>query len=175
MVGDRRHVRRPGARRVGCGGAGDAARPAAILYRVPEAGRPVRRLGGGLPAVVHQPECAAQARCAGHGAAVGSGRSSALCAHHGAALRSGEPAVARHAQGGERRRGAPRLGEDRRSRGPGLAADHLDYCVAPLLDEPWVLDVDTHDQAAVRRRRKAPWSATTRTSPVGRRTAITPT
>src|SRR4051794_5383397 len=42
--------------------------------------------GGGLPAVVHQSECAAQARRARHAAAVGSRRSSALCAHHGAAL-----------------------------------------------------------------------------------------
>ena len=39
-----------------------------------------------LPAVVHQPECAAQARRARHAAAVGSRRSSALCAHHGTAL-----------------------------------------------------------------------------------------
>ena len=54
-------------------------------------GGSVRRLGGGLPAGVQQPERAAQARSAGHRAAVGSGGPSALRPHHGAAVRRVNP------------------------------------------------------------------------------------
>ena len=59
---------------------------------------------------------------------------------------------------------------------------HLDYCVRPLLDEPWVLDVDAtikplygHQSLPRRRPGKAWWSATIRTDRGGRRIAITPT
>src|SRR6266436_2235565 len=151
MVGGRRYLRRSGSRRVGRDGAGDAIWPTAVLHRVPEAGRVVRWLGSGLPLVAEQPECPAQPRSAGHGAAVGSGGSPALRPHHGAALRSGEPAAAWHAQGAEREPAPAKAGDAvRRNLGkideaPGLSwlQGHLDYSVAPLLDEPWVLDVDT--------------------------------
>src|ERR1700730_12630794 len=158
VVGGRRHLRRSGSRGVGRAGAGDALRPTAVLHRVPEAGRVVRWLGSGLPTVAEQPECPAQARSAGHRAAVGSGGSSALRPHYCAALRSGEPTAAWHAQGAERGRGAPQPRQDRRSggaagrstlgkiqeaRGLSWLQGHHDYSVAPLLEEPWVLDVDT--------------------------------
>src|SRR4029077_16937196 len=97
------------------------------------------------------PECPAQARSAWHRAAVCSGGSSALRPHHGAARRSGEPAAAWHAKGAEREPAPAKAGDAvRRNLGkieeaPGLTwlQDHLDYFVAPLLDEPWALDVDT--------------------------------
>src|SRR3954453_16984123 len=73
MVGGRRYLRRAGSRGGGRDGTGDAIRPTAVLYRVPEAGRVVRWLGSGLPIVAQQSECPAQARSAWHGAAVCSG------------------------------------------------------------------------------------------------------
>ena len=59
---------------------------------------------------------------------------------------------------------------------PGLSwlQGHLDYSVSPLLDEPWVLDVTRRSSRCMASRR-VPNSATIRTSPVGRHTAITPT
>ena len=59
---------------------------------------------------------------------------------------------------------------------PGLAwlQGHLDYSVAPLLDEPWVLDVDTTIKPLYGEQ-EGTELVTTRTSPVARRTAITPT
>src|SRR3954447_4226122 len=111
MVGGRRYLRRAGSRGVGRDGTGDAIRPTAVLYRVPEAGRVVRWLGSGLPIVAQQSECPAQARSAWHGAAVCSGGSSALRPHHGATLRSGEPAAAWHAQGAEREPALAKAGD----------------------------------------------------------------
>ena len=70
------------------------------------------------------------------------------------------------------RRGLAKIDE---AAGAELAAGHLDYCVAPLLDEPWVLDVDTTIKPLYGAAGRCRWSATIRTSPVGRRTAITPT
>src|SRR5215510_6177040 len=96
----------------------DTAAPVTPLGQLPffieyEAGRPVRRLGGGLPAVVHQPERATQTRRAGHPVVIGAGGAPALCARHGIALRCGEPAAARHEQSGQRRCAAAGAGEDR--------------------------------------------------------------
>ena len=122
MVCHRGHVCRPSACRMGRGSAGHAVRPTGVLHRLPEAGGPVRRLGGRLSAVADPPECPNQAGPARHGAVVGAGRSLALCPHHLAAVRSGEPVAARHGQGGERGFGAPQPGEDRRSERPSLAA-----------------------------------------------------
>jgi hypothetical protein len=58
---------------------------------------------------------------------------------------------------------------------------HLDYCVRPLLDEPWVLDVDAtikplygHQSLPRRRPGKAQWSAIIRANQGGPRIAITP-
>jgi hypothetical protein len=73
------------------------------------------------------------------------------CYAHITALRCGEPAAAWHAQGAEREPAPAKAGDAvRRNLGkideaPGLSwlQSHLDYFVAPLLDEPWVLDVDT--------------------------------
>jgi hypothetical protein len=107
---------------MGRDGTGHAIRPTAILHRLPEAGRAVRRLGGGLSAIADQPECAQEARPARHRAAVCAGRPPPLRTHHRAALRSGEPAFARHAQGSQRGLGAPRPDQDRRSGRPDLAA-----------------------------------------------------
>jgi hypothetical protein len=50
---------------------------------------------------------------------------------------------------------------------------HLDYTFRPLLGEPRILDVDTTSNRCTDGRR-APWSATTRTSRAGRRTPTTP-
>src|SRR4051795_1911798 len=107
---------------MGCVSPGHAVRAVAILHRLPQTGRAVRRLGCGLPAVAHQPECTHQTRPARHGAAICSGRPSALRAHHHALLRCAHPAFARHAQGSQRGFGPPRLGEDRRGQRPALAA-----------------------------------------------------
>jgi hypothetical protein len=54
---------------------------------------------------------------------------------------------------------------------------HLDYTTAPLLGEPWVLDMDSTitPSSLYTGIRKVPRSATTHTSPAGRRTATTPT
>src|SRR4051812_43726442 len=77
---------------MGCVSPGHAVRAVAILHRLPQTGRAVRRLGCGLPAVAHQPECTHQTRPARHGAAICSGRPSALRAHHHALLRCAHPA-----------------------------------------------------------------------------------
>ena len=153
MVCHRRDVRRPGACGVGPGGARNAARTIALLHRISEARRLIRRLGGGLSAGVRQPECAAQARRAGHADAVDFGRASALCAHHGAARGSGQSAAARHAQGDQRGRGSPGFGEARRDGGHKLVANAsrlLPHAAAArAMDSRRRL----HDQAAVWRTR----------------------
>src|SRR6476661_5616725 len=142
MVCDCRHVRRSGARRVGCWGAGDAARSAAVLHRILEARWPVRRLGGGLPAVVHQSECAAQARRARHAAAVLAGHqryahiTALRCDPVNPPLLGMRKVVSEDAV----RRGLAKIDE---TAGLDWLQAHLDYCVSPLLQEPWVLDVDT--------------------------------
>jgi hypothetical protein len=58
---------------------------------------------------------------------------------------------------------------------------HLDYCVWPLLSEPWVLDIDStikplYGRQSLPRRRpgKARWWVTIRTNRGGPRTATTP-
>src|SRR3954451_1336344 len=141
MVCDCRHVRRSGARRVGCCGAGDAARSAAVFRRILEARWPVRRLGGGLPAVVHQSECAAQARRARHAAAVGS-RCHQRYAHI-TALRCdpvNPPLLGMRKVVSEDavRRGLAKIDE---TAGMDWLQAHLDYCVSPLLQEPWVSEL----------------------------------
>ena len=85
-------------------------------------GSAVRWLGGGLPAALHEPERADQARRSRHRIAVGAGRALALCAHDGVALRPGESAAAGDERGGERRRGAARPRQDRRGCRHGVAA-----------------------------------------------------
>src|SRR5436305_12346578 len=65
-----------------------------MVLRVSEAGWTVRRLGGGLPADLQQPECAIQARSAGNRVIVDFVGPLSLCPYHGAALRRGEPAAA---------------------------------------------------------------------------------
>src|SRR3954468_20074120 len=128
---------------MGCVSPGHAVRAVAILHRLPQTGRAVRRLGCGLPAVAHQPECTHQTRPARHGAAICSGRPSALRAHHHALLRCAHPAFARHAQGSQRdsvRRGLAKIDA---AKGLPWLQNHLDYCTAPLLSEPWVLDMDS--------------------------------
>src|SRR5512144_2790321 len=117
-----RYFRRPGARRVGLECGGDAAWAVAVLHRVPQAGRPVRSLGGGLSVDADQPERACQARYLGDALAGGSGRASTLRAHHRAARRRGERGTAGDASGDERGLGAPSAGEDRRGGGGGVAA-----------------------------------------------------
>ena len=107
---------------MGRDGAGDAVRSTAILHRLPEAGRSVRRLGGGLSAVADQPQCTAQARPARHRAVVRAGGSSSLRAHHCAAVRSGEPTIAWDGEGSQRGCGATRGQEDGRGERPDLAA-----------------------------------------------------
>src|SRR4029077_5470403 len=133
LVGDGGHVRRSGARRVGPWRTGDAAGPAAVLYRVPEAGRIVRRLGGGLPAHVHQPERPVEARLAGDRAVVGSVGPLPLCPYHDAAVRRGEPAgdehTPKHGQAGLWSL-LHRLG---RSRWPALLRGDVAWGVEPVM------------------------------------------
>src|SRR3954449_2926227 len=174
MVCDCRHVRRSGARRVGCCGAGDAARSAAVLRRILEARWPVRRLGGGLPAVVHQSECAAQARRARHAAAVGS-RGHQRYAHI-TALRCdpvNPPLLGMRKVVSEDavRRGLAKIDE---TAGMDWLQAHLDYCVSPLLQDLG-FSMSTRRSSRCTARRKAPSWATTRTSRVDRRIAITRT
>src|SRR5512134_2607397 len=138
-----RYFRRPGACRVGLECGGDAARAVAVLHRLPQAGRPVRSLGGGLSVDADQPERACQARYPGDAVAGGSGRASTLRAHHRAARRRGERGTAGDASGDERGLGAPSAGEDREATGVEWLQRHLDYTFRPLLGEPWILDVDT--------------------------------
>src|SRR5215472_9467073 len=107
---------------MGARSAGDDDGPAGLLHRIPQARRTVRELGGRLPAASDQPERARQTRRAGHGAALGAGRTLALCAHHGAARRRGECAAAGDEEGGQRGCGAPRARQDRGGGGGRLAA-----------------------------------------------------
>ena len=53
----------------------------AILYRISASGRAFRSLGGELPALVDQPQCAEQAGCIGHRGAGDPLRPSALRPH----------------------------------------------------------------------------------------------
>ena len=93
-------------------------------------------------------ERAQQARLAGDSAAVGAVGPLPLCPHYDAAVRRGKPAAAGHEEGGERGRGAAGLAKIDEAAGSNVAArPHLDYCVRPLLSEPWVLDIDSTDQA----------------------------
>ncbi len=68
------------------------------------------------------------------------------------------------------RRGLAKIDE---AAGLAWLQTHLDYCSSPLLSEPWVLDIDSLQSSRFMASRKAPWWATTRTSPGVRRTATT--
>jgi hypothetical protein len=74
--------------------AGHAIPPTAVLLRLPEAGRTVRRLGGGLPTIACQPELAHQAQPAGsvmRSVLAGNRRSARITG-----LRSGDRGPPRH-------------------------------------------------------------------------------
>src|SRR5512134_2721164 len=136
-----RYFRRPGARRVGPECGGDAARAVAVLHRVPQAGRSVRSLGGGLSVDADQPECALPARHPGYPAAGDLGRASALRTHYRTARRCGQRGAPGDASGDERGRRA--LAKIDEAAGVDWLQRHLDYTFRPLLGEPWILDVDT--------------------------------
>ena len=69
------------------------------------------------------------------------------------------------------RRGVAKIDE---AAGMDWLQTHLDYCVSPLLQEPWVLDVDATIKPLYGAQEGA-WWVTTRTSPVGPRIALIPT
>src|SRR5947209_11917294 len=123
--------------RVGQRRAGDAAGPVALLRRVSEAGRTVRRLGGGLPAVVQQPE-----RPSKHDL-LGTVLLSILSGHyryaHITALRC--DAVNPRLLGMKKvvsedgvRRGLAKIDE---AAGLAWLQRHVDSCASPRLSEPW--------------------------------------
>ena len=141
MVGGRRHLRRSGSRGVGRDGAGDAVRPTAVLYRVPEAGRVVRWLGRGLPIVAHQGVAPVFVEICSAGIA-GLSRLCGLGSQFNGAFGGmlGLVGCQRHPQCRELLVGlepTEALGGLQHG-GTGPAQRH-----GRLLDEPWVLDVDT--------------------------------
>src|SRR6516164_3047371 len=87
---------------MGSYGPDHATRADAVLHRLPEARRAVRRLGRRLSARVDEPECTTQARPAGDAAVVDAGRTFPLRSCDGAAVRCGEPTAAWDEQVGER-------------------------------------------------------------------------
>src|SRR3954465_6981051 len=128
---------------MGCVSPGHAVWAVTILHRLPQTGRAVRRVGGGLPAVAHQPECPHPTRPARHGAALRSGGPSALRAHHHAPLRCAPPpllGMRKVLSEDSVRRGLAKIDA---AKGLPWLQNHLDYCTAPLLSEPWVLDMDS--------------------------------
>ena len=103
----------------------------------------VRGVGGGLPAALHEPERAQEARRAGDGDGVDVGWAQALRAYRGATER---PRVAellgmsRIVSEDAVRRAFAAIEDEA---GANWLRGHLDHCVEPLLSEPWILDVDT--------------------------------
>src|SRR5271166_3961474 len=67
----------------GPGGGFYAAWAVAVFRRLSEDGGPVRRFCGGLPAALHEPERAQEARCVGHGDVGDACRAQALRAYRG--------------------------------------------------------------------------------------------
>jgi Transposase DDE domain group 1 len=128
---------------MGHNSAGHAVRPVAVLHRLAEASRPVRYLGDRLPAVVHQPERSQKTRPARHRATVGAAGHRRYA--HITALRCdpvNPPLLGMRKVLSEDsvRRGLAKIGE---AKGLPWLQNHLDYCTAPLLSEPWVLDMDS--------------------------------
>lgn len=79
----------------------------------------------------------------GHVDAVGALGSSALRASHDDSLRWGQSRSAGDGQGHQRGCAAPGVAGDPRIRRDSLADTHLRESTAPLLDVPWILDIDT--------------------------------
>jgi hypothetical protein len=69
------------------------------------------------------------------------------------------------------RRGLAKVDE---AKGLAWLQTHLDDCTAPLLSEPWILDMDSTVKTLYGHQ-EGPRSATIRTNPAGLRTPITPT
>ena len=91
-----------------------------------------------------QSERPVQARLAGDSAVVGSVGPLPPCPNHDAAVRRGEPAAAlgmkKVVSEDAVRRGLAKIDE---AAALTWLQRHLDYCVWPLLTEPWVLDIDS--------------------------------
>src|SRR5512134_3801796 len=127
----RRYLRRACAG-MGPDGGSDAVWAAAVLRRVPQAGRPLRSLGGGLSVDADEPERACQTRYSGHPAA-----GTAL---RGDAVNAALLGMRRVMSEDSVRRALAKIDE---AAGVDWLQRHLDYTFRPLLGEPWILDVDT--------------------------------
>src|ERR1700733_3176681 len=90
-----------------------AAGATSVLHRLPENGGFVRGVRGGLPAELHEPERAADARRVGNGDVVDAGGAQALFTYRGAARRRRAARASRHEADRQRGRGAARLRGDR--------------------------------------------------------------
>ena len=119
---DRGHLRRQGAPALGRRRRGNRLRADALLHRVSQNRRVVRRLGRRLSARLPQPQCAGGARRVGHPAAEPAGRTSPLRAHQLDPRRRGQPAVAGDEEGRQRRLGAAGVSRGRREGLQQLAA-----------------------------------------------------
>ena len=135
---------------MGSHSAADALRAAAILHRVSQGGGPVRRARGRLPARYTSPNAPEKRDV------LGTTMFSVLAGHkryaHITALRG--DGVLRELLGMKQivsedavRLGFKAIGE---IEGREWLQHHLDYCPAPLLSEPWILDADFDRQAALR-------------------------
>src|SRR5271165_4924550 len=91
---------------MGPGGGFYAAWAVAVFRRLSEDGGPVRRSCGGLPAALHEPERAQEARCAGHGDVGDACRAQALRAYRGVARRRSSSRASRHEPNRQRGCGA---------------------------------------------------------------------
>ena len=132
----------------GCGG--DAAGSLGVLRRVPEGQRALRCAGCGLPAALHEPERALEARRSGDAAAFGSRGTVALCAHHCAARRRRQSRVVGHDQGCERGFRSARPGADRRGGRRVVAARPSRGHGAAFAERALGSRLRHHDQASLR-------------------------
>jgi hypothetical protein len=135
---------------------GDRVGSVTILHRLPEANWLVRRLGGGLPAGTNQPQRPQKARPAGYGAvrpsplpllwhSIGCADGTLASIAYITALRCdpvNPPLFGMRKVLSEDlvRRGLAKIDE---AKGLPWLQNHLDYCISPLLGEPWILDMDS--------------------------------
>src|SRR6516162_2706009 len=96
------------------------------------------------------PERASETRRAGHGSALGAGRTLALRAYHGTARRWGECAAAGDEEGGQRGCGAPCARQDRGGGRGGLAARAAGILHAAAVGRAVDTRCRHHGEAAVR-------------------------
>ena len=120
--------------------ASHAVRTTAILHRLPEAGRAVQRLGGGLSFGTDQPERPKKRDLLGTvllSVLAGHRRYAHITAFGCDPVNPPLLGMRKVVSEDSVRRGLARIGE---AKGLPWLQNHLDYCTTPLLGEPWVLD-----------------------------------